>query len=410
MRDNALASALKRLGHDTLLIPLYTPLTTDEPDNSHSRIFFGGINVFLQQKTALFRKTPEWMDRKLDNPGLLRRAMSFGVKTEPKELGELMISMLKGENGFQAKELKKLTGWLSGNVKPDVICLSNVLLAGITRKLQETLRVPVVCTLQGEDFFLDGLPQPQRTQAWELLKQRASEIDAFIAVSDYYGKIMQTRLGLNANKIHVVHNGIDVAGFSPGAVSDSAPILGYLARMAPEKGLRTLIEAFKILRQKFPALRLYVAGSKTATDEAFVGEIQAQLKKDDLTDAVQFFPNLDKRQKIEFLRSLTVFSVPAEYGESFGLYVLEALACGVPVVQPDKGGFPEVLHATGGGLLYHAGNVADLAGKIETLLTDAPARRALGARGRSAVLETFTLEHMARNVASVFQKVQAVKK
>ncbi|HYG75813.1 MAG TPA: glycosyltransferase family 4 protein [Planctomycetota bacterium] len=407
MRDNALAAALRKLGHDTLLIPLYTPLTTEEKDNSHERIFFGGLNVFLQQKAALFRKTPEWVDRGLDNPALIKKALSFGIKTEPKELGELTISMLKGEDGFQAKELSKLTRWLSENSKPDVICLSNILLAGVTRQLQKTLKVPVLCTLQGEDFFLDGLPAPQRTQAWDLLRERAAEIDGFIAVSDYYGKVMQSRLALRPERIHVIHNGIDVTGYEPsGPAGDAVPVLGFLARMAPEKGLRTLVDAFRRLRASHPALRLHVAGSKTAGDESFVSDVQTQLKKDGLSEHVSFFPNVTRQQKIDFLRSLTVFSVPAEYGESFGLYVLEALACGVPVVQPGNGGFPEILAQTGGGKLYEPGNVTQLASHIDALLLNADLRRELGNTGRKAVLEKFTLERMAADVATTFQKVR----
>jgi glycosyltransferase involved in cell wall biosynthesis len=241
------------------------------------------------------------------------------------------------------------------------------------------------------------------------LRQRAAEIDGFIAVSEYYGHVMQSRLGLPADKIHVVHNGIDVKGYEPAAPQENPPVLGYLARMAPEKGLRMLISAFKILRQKTPALRLHIAGSKTAGDEAFVAQIQAQLKTDGLTDHVQFFPNLDRQQKIDFLRSLTVFSVPAEYGEAFGLFVLEALACGVPVVQPAYGAFPEVLNGTGGGLLYTVGNSTELADKIQTLLGDPAQRKALGAAGRKAVFEKFTLERMAQNVADVFQSVRPSK-
>src|SRR5437762_1904950 len=89
MRDNALVAALRKLGHDALLLPLYTPLTTDEPDNSAGRVFFGGLNVFLQQKLSLFRVTPRWMDNLLDSPALLRMATRFAVKTAPDELGAL---------------------------------------------------------------------------------------------------------------------------------------------------------------------------------------------------------------------------------------------------------------------------------------------------------------------------------
>lgn len=408
MRDNALAAALRRLGHEVSLVPLYTPLTLDEPAGSEERVFFGGINVFLQQNIALFRHTPGWADKLLDNAKLLRAAQSLAAKTKPEELGALTLSMLKGEEGRQAKELEKLIAWLAARPAVDVLCLSNILLAGLARRLRAALNVPILCTLQGEDFFLDGLPEPQRAQAWELLSQRAADIAAFIAVSRYYGGVMRERLGLPAEKVHVVHNGIDLSGYGPAPQQPAQPAVGYLARLAPEKGLRTLVAAFKALRARrhwAQGLRLRIAGSLTPGDKPFLEEISADLGRSDLSQDVDMLPNLDRRQKISFLQSLTVFSVPAIYGESFGLYVLEALACGVPVVQPRHGPFPEILEATGGGVLCNPGDAEDLAAKLEELLLDEPRRSALGAAGRQKVLADFSIERAARDVAHIFQSM-----
>src|SRR5262249_30899375 len=152
---------------------------------------FGGINVYLQQKSRIFRNTPEWLDRRLDQPGLIKFAASFGVKTRAEDVAELMVSMLKGEDGNQAKELSKLTAFLTTQAKPHAICLSNVLLAGMAKSLREQTKAPVVCTLQGEDAYVDSLPEPQRGQSWDLLRQCVRQIDAFIAVSRYYGEVMQ---------------------------------------------------------------------------------------------------------------------------------------------------------------------------------------------------------------------------
>jgi glycosyltransferase involved in cell wall biosynthesis len=406
MRDNALTAAFAKLGHQPLLIPLYTPLTTDEPDNSFKRIFFGGINVFLQQKLSVFRKTPAWMDKQLDGPGLLRFATRFGVKTKPEELGDLMISMLKGEEGFQSKELEKLGVWLSENCKPDVIVLSNVLLCGLVRRIKKAFSAPVFCTLQGEDFFLDGLPEPQRSQSWKLLEQRAAEIDGFIAVSRYYGEVMRKRMNIAPEKVHVVHNGIELSGYGPAPQPPATPVIGYLARMSPEKGLRTLVEAFKILRArgKVKEPRLRIAGSQTPNDKAFVDEIIAGLKKDGLMPHVDILPNVGRAEKIAFLQSLSVFSVPAAYGESFGLYVLEALACGVPVIQPDHAAFPELLEAAGGGLLCAPNNAEDLAVKWEALMLDEPRRRELGMAGHQKVMQKFSIERVAKDLAALYEK------
>src|SRR5262249_26334232 len=104
MHDNTLAAALIAQGHDALLIPTYTPIRTDEADVSQKRVFFGGINVYLQQKLALFRHTPWVLDRLLDARRLLNWVSRFAVKTQAEDLGELTVSMLKGEHGNQRKE------------------------------------------------------------------------------------------------------------------------------------------------------------------------------------------------------------------------------------------------------------------------------------------------------------------
>src|SRR5438270_11221346 len=71
LHDNTLAAALGKLGVETLLVPTYTPLRTDEESVSLPRVFFGGVNVYLQQKSAVFRHTPWFFDSLLDSPGLL---------------------------------------------------------------------------------------------------------------------------------------------------------------------------------------------------------------------------------------------------------------------------------------------------------------------------------------------------
>src|SRR5205823_4515512 len=127
MHDNTLVSALTAAGHDALLIPTYTPIRTDENDVSQSRVFFGGINVYLQEKFSLFRHTPRWLDRVFDANWLLRWVSRFAANTQAHQLGDLTISMLQGELGHQSKEIDKLVDWLATEVKPEVVNLTNVL-------------------------------------------------------------------------------------------------------------------------------------------------------------------------------------------------------------------------------------------------------------------------------------------
>jgi glycosyltransferase involved in cell wall biosynthesis len=408
LRDQALVRALRRRGHDALIVPMYLPHMLESADSAPAApLFFGGVNVYLQQKSALFRKAPRWLDRILDSAAVLRFAARRAGMTRPDDdLGELTLSMLQGEQGRQAKELDKLLDWLATQPRPDVVALSNVMLVGLARRIRQTLGVPVVVTLQGEESFLDAMPG-YRDRLWQTLTERCAEVDAFIAVSQWYGDAMRQRLRLPAHRVHVVHNGIDVSPFASLTPQPRGRTVGYLARMHPDKGLHTLIDAFVLLRRRggFDDVALHIGGAMTAGDEPFVRQQRDKLAVAGLAEAAQWHPNLDLPGKARLLSSLLLFSVPATYGESFGLYVIEAWAAGVPVVQPRHGGFTELLGASGGGILVAPDDPGALADAWASMLND-PARAAdLGRRGREAVLRQFTVEHMAAGVEAVFQSV-----
>jgi glycosyltransferase involved in cell wall biosynthesis len=414
VRDNALVSALRRMGHSTLMLPLYLPMTLDEADQSAgSPIFFGGVNVFLDQKSKWYRRAPSWLRRCLDTPALLRWAGGKAAKTRAEEVGDLTVSMLRGEEGNQLRELEELIGWLqSQSERPEVICLSNALLAGLARRIRTDLRAPVVCMLQGEDSFLDSLPESHRELAWNTLTQRVADVSLFIAPSRYYAERMVARLKLNQDRVCVIHNGINLEGYDPNfanrseGLEDGPPVLGYFARMCREKGLDTLIESFIALRQRgrVPGLKLRVGGSCGPTDQPLVEQMRDRLNQAGLLGEVEFHPNLDRAGKIAFYRSISVLSVPALYGEAFGLYLLEAMAAGVPAVQPRHGAFPELIEATGGGLITEATPVA-LAQGIETLLLDPVRRRGLGQAAHRAVHSEFSIARVAERLFQAFTRL-----
>ena len=417
-RDNALVAALRQLGHDVTMIPLYLPLTLDEEDQSAGMpIFFGGINVYLEQKSGLFRRSPRWLRRLLASRKMLTWASNRAAKTRPADVGDILLSMLRGEEGRQARELKELVTWLKRHGKPDVLCLSNALLVGMARRLKAELRVPVVCTLQGEDSFLDALPDSHRDAAWQLLAERGADVDLFIAPSRYFAQFMGGRLRLPADRVRVVYNGVNLEGYetpAPGVEGGfrGAPVLGFLARMCKEKGLDTLVDAFILLKQSGHAgnLRLRIGGSCGPSDEPFVKTLRQRLAAAGYIGQTGFNPNLTHSEKQEFLRSLTVFSVPANYGEAFGLYVIEALAAGVPVVQPRTGAFPELIEATGGGVLCEPGDPKALADAIDQLLMDSKQVQILGEAGRKAVFEKFNVLEMAQEILRVFYEINSSRK
>lgn len=407
-RDNALVRALRELGHDTLMVPLYLPLNLDEPDQSAGTpVFFSGINVYLEQRFPFFRRAPQWLNHLLAAPGLLKRVGRYAAKTRPTEAGELVLSMLRGEEGNQARELAELVGWLEAQGPPDVVCLSNALLVGMARQLKARLKAPVVCTFQGEDGFLDGLPAAQRPLGWQLLGERAKEVDLFLAPSHSYAAFMKSRLELPVDKVRVIYNGIALDGFSPAPSAPAAPTLGFFARMCREKGLDLLVEAFLILKQRnrTPGLKLKIGGSLGPSDESLVHELRDRLHRHGAIRDAEFCPNLTRAAKLDFYRSLSVLSVPSVNPEAFGLYVVEAMASGVPVVLPRQGSFPELVSASGGGVLFEPNKAEALADAVESLLLTTGQARALGAAGRKAAEEKFSIEVMAREVAQTYQEL-----
>ena len=403
LRDNTLARGLRRLGHDVIVAPLYLPLVLEEPAED-DKVRLGGINVYLLQKLPWIRFLPRIVADRLDSPRLLRWAATRAGMTDPKGLGVLTLSMLRGEEGRQARELDKLVAWLATIDPPDLVLLSNALLCGLARRIKQELRCPVLCTLQGEPPFLDSLPQPQRDQCWSTLAERARDLDGFIAVSRFAADLMRERMQLDDERVHVVPNGIEPDGFEPRIGSRSVrPTIGYVARMCADKGLPTLVEAFLLLRERgrVPALRLCAGGVVLAQDRPLLENLRARVRAAGAEEAVEFRADLSRTEKIQLLQELSVLSVPATYGESFGLYLLEAMACGVPVVQPRHGAFPEILEATGGGVLYEPDDAQALALALEELLLDEERARRLGAHGREVVLRAFTAERMARDVERV---------
>ena len=398
MRDNALAKQLCAMGHDAVLLPLYLPLTLEESAASpDSPVLFGGLNVYLQQRFSWFRKAPLWLDRWLDHPKLLKWLGRFSGMTQGTDTAEITVSMLQGEEGAQKRELDKLVDWIRSGERPDVIWLSTGLLAGVARRIKRETGIPVFCSLQGEDSFLDGLPEPWRARAWTEMGARISELDGVVAPSRFFGDLMERRLGLRRGSVDVIPNGISLEGYGESAESGETAVVGYLARFNKAKGLDAMVSAFIDLhrRAKVSGVRMRCAGTMIEDDVPFLEMQKERLRQAGLAECVEFLPNITRGEKIAFLQSLSLLSVPASYGEAFGLYLLEAMACAVPVVQPREAAFPEILTATGGGVLTESSAPDALAGAWEALLLDPQRRKSLGETGMISVRRDFSVEKMA---------------
>jgi glycosyltransferase involved in cell wall biosynthesis len=424
MRDNALAKELHRQGHNAIMLPMYLPLTLDEDAASpDTPIFFGGVSTYLREKVPWMRHMPRWLDRLLSQRTLLKLlAGKAAAQTGGPDVAEMTLSMLRGEQGNQAGEIEELIAWLREYGKPDAVWFSTALQAGLARRIKAELGVPVLGFLQGEDSFIDGLGAPWSARVWSLLAERLRDADRWIAPSRYFAELMAQKMGWSGaereQRMQVVPNGISLEGYRTGlepAAAVHPPVIGYLARFTRGKGIGLLVEAFILLKKRgrFPGAKLRCAGSMTEGDARYVETLRARLTAAGYAPDVEWQPNVSREEKITFLESLTLFSVPAMYGEAFGMYVIEALAAGVPVILPDTAAFPEIIENSAGGRLFPVGvseseNAEHLADALEALLAAPEEARALGAQGRAAVERDYTIGRLAeRLVATTREMIDA---
>ena len=408
LRDNALAAALKARGHDVVLSPVYTPTTTDEPNVSETKVIFGGVSVFLQQHVSLFRHTPAVLDRVWDSTPVLRLASRRQIKVDPAVLGEMTVSMLKGADGFQRKEVRKMLRWLAHERPFSAVNLPFALLIGLAGPLRDALKVPIVCTLQGEDLFLDQLTEPWRSQALDLIRCKVADVDLFIAVSDYYRDFMTRHLGIAPGRMRVVPIGITLEGHEVRRAYDDRPFtIGYFGRIAPEKGLHVLADAYRRLRAKAqaPPTRLFAGGYLLEEHRGYLDGITRSLDAAGLGGHLKYIAAPNRNEKIRLIHGMDVMSMPATYDEPKGLSLLEAMANGVPVVQPRRGAFTEIVERTGGGLLVPPDDPDALADTLLSLALDRRRAAAIGRAGAAGVRRHYSIDHMADAAERIYKEV-----
>ncbi len=402
MHDNTWARALLDAGCEVSLIPTYTPIRVDERDVSDRHVYLGGINVYLDHRIGVWRKLPRGLTRWLDAPWAINLATRFSARNDARRLGDLALAMLSGEQGPQRREINELAACVGRDLKPDVVIFSNALLVGALRRLKEEFDGPVYCTLQGDDVFLDALPESHRQRAIDTVSERAQEYDGFLVHSRFYREHMSRFLDLPEERFHQVPLGISLEGHDgrPGQREGQPFTVGYFARIAREKGLHHLVNAFLLLHKRHPAARLRVGGYLGKAQRSYFREVERAARS--LGKAFEYVGSpAAHADKVAFYKGLDVLSVPTEFLEPKGLYVLEALANGVPVVQPRHGAFPELIEATGGGRLVEPRDPQALADALEELLDDPEQRYTLGAQGQINVREQFNPQVMAAETLRV---------
>ncbi len=408
LRDGILVQALRQAGQDIVMVPMYLPLNRDTTESVEtSPLFFGGINVYLQQKFRLFGKTPRWLDAWFDNPHLLDRVRKRAGMTNARELGPMTVSMLSGPQGRQAKEVDRLVDFFGRPPNmPDVVILSNLLLAGLAGPMKERLGCKLVCWLQDEDGFIEAMGQPWSGRAWKQIAEHLSFFDLFLPVSHYYAKVMQERLPIPPRKMQVLAPGINIANYKPAAAWPDVAVIGYLGRMCRDNGLDILEGAFCGIAggDNFSkGARLLVCGGKTSADKKYVDQITRALQNAEAGEQAEFLEDFDFTARLGFLRRLTILCSPSRRPPAYAMNVVEALGCGVPFVAPRIGVYPEWARLTGAGVLYEPNTPGELEKTLRGLLADANKVKELGKNGRQAALTHFDSQ---KNTAALIARLQ----
>ena len=408
-RDVALIRRLAAMGHDTFMMPLYTPLRTDGPDPSNTEVFYGGINTYLQQHFSLFRKTPAFVDWVFNRPSILRLLSRLAIETRPEELGDMTVSVLRGFEGHQSKEARRLLRFLEDNLRPDIINLSNSLLSAVAPELSRRLGVPVVCTLQGEDVFVMRLREPYRHQAIDLLRQHAQHIDLFFSPAEQYADDMSAFLAVPRNRIKVIRPGVESEMYSGPKINVGGDLrIGFLSRIAPAKGFDILVDAFILVERERPGSTvLCAAGEARGSNADFLKRLQQRIEREGLRGRFEYWGEVELGKKIEFLKRCNVFSIPTRYPEQDGIAYLEAMAAGVPVVAPRIGQLPELLDMTGGGLLVPPDDPEELARAITSLWQDADIAQEMGRNAARVVAKEFSADRMASETVTAYENAMS---
>ncbi len=407
LRDSKYIDAFKAQGHEVIKIPMYLPLFGDEHDITDIPVFYGAVSIYLKQMFPLFRKAPAWFDNLLNSKPVLKLAAGFAGSTRAKGLEEMTVSMLLGEEGQQKEELDRMVDWISEHLKPDVIHISNALLLGLAKRLKEKIKVPLFCSLQDEDTWVDVMKPSSREMVWKLMETKAADVDAFIAVSDYYKDMMQKLMNIPEEKLHRVYIGVDPEDYEFISSSEKNRTIGFISRESYENGLDILVDAFIDLRGRkgFDDVKLVITGGSTGDDSKLNKEIKRKVKKAGLSDEVIFHKDFEEEGSREFFKKVSVISVPVRQGEAFGIYLLESMASGIPVVQPALGAFPEIVKSSGGGMLYEPNISSNLADSLDTLLSNPDMLKKLSEDARKGVGKSFNIHNHAAEMVQVYESV-----
>ena len=404
-RDKFLTQSLKRAGNDIIMIPMYLPLTIDDCE-ADSPIFYGAVNIYLEQLSPIFKYLPQWAKKLLDSDKILRYAAKQSGSTSAVGNEAMTISMLKGEHGKQAHDLDILINWLKEHEKPDVVHLSNALLSGLAAKLKQELGCKIICTLQDEDEWIDEMREPYCTQTWKIISENAEHIDTFIAVSQYYADLMKAKLDVPAEKIKVVYNSIGTELIRKNKHSTDFHTIGYMSKINSLFGADLLFEAFAALKKEtqFRNLKLNYTGGYTEDYKKVVSDLKRKAKQLNIENDIEFFEDLSYEGKKLFMENISLFCVPSRRKEAFGMQILEAFAAEVPVIMPGIGAYSELVEKSKAGLCYDPNDITALTATLRKVLTDKKLYAELQQNCHAAIKTVFSTVEQTHKMGEIYNK------
>lgn len=408
LRDSKYVDALRKLGHDVIKVPMYLPLFSDEHDITDVPIFYGAISTYLKQVYPIFRKAPKWFDRLLNSKPMMKIAASQAGSTRAKGLEDMTISMLLGEQGEQKEELDKMVDWIVEHCQPDVIHISNALLLGLAKRLKEKTGVPVLCSLQDEDVWVDAMQAQFQQKIWDLMHERAKDVDAMVAVSNYFADTMKKLMNISDDKMHTFYLGVDTEDYPFIPVKEKPRNVGYISRMCHKDGFDIAVDAFIELKKKpgFDDVKLIATGGLTGDDKKFLKEQKHKIKDNNLENSFEIIEEFEGDTRHNFFKKVSMVSVPVRIGEAFGMYLLESMASGVPVVQPSLGAFPEIVDISGGGVNYKPNTPKKLSETWAELLNNPDRLEELSKAGCQGTKEKFNIHNHAEEIVGLYENLK----
>ncbi len=396
VRDDFLASALRESGEDVIVMPLYLPLDQMQTD---TEVFFPATSYYVADALFGEKPMPAWLDSFLSRKAFLDLAASLAGSTSAGGMEGMTLSMIKGEGRAFRDRMEGVLEFIEKE-RPDIIHIPTTMLTGVARLIRERFPIPIVCSVQDEEIWIDELKGGDASRAWQGIRDNARWIDSFVTTSVFYMHKAQS-LGMPfAGQMHLLHPGVNLEKYHcPTYPAD--PTIGFNYRMNSLDGLDTLVDAFIRLKKKdsIPNLRLYIGGGHTSLERKFLSGIRRKLSP--YKEWVTFQKGYTQRRHFEFYREVSVVCVPIKFDESIGLYLPEAFAAGRPVVEPDRGSFREI---TGGaGILYDPSVPEALDEALERIFLSGSLMGELRQKALQRARDTFNSTRLASEIKEVYQ-------